>query len=161
MTPVVSVIIPAFQALGTIDRAVASIQTAGLPLSEVQIIITPYDGQSYEFLNTQYKNITIVASDTIQSGAGPTRNRALRQQKAIILPSWMPTTLGRKIISPQFCHWHKTLELRSDPHLFWNGGEKSCDCQQAMRNQRFHALISPALVPAFILWSHAHRPARL
>ena len=81
MTPIVSVIIPAFQALGTIDSAVASIQTAGLPLSQVQIIIAPDDGQSYEFLNTQYKNITIVASDTIQSGAGPTRNRALRAAK--------------------------------------------------------------------------------
>ncbi|MGY9010961.1 MAG: glycosyltransferase family 2 protein [Rhodobacterales bacterium] len=81
MIPVVSVIIPVFQALGTIDRAVASIQTAGLPLSQVQIIIAPDDGQSYEFLNTQYKNITIVASDTFQSGAGPTRNRALQAAK--------------------------------------------------------------------------------
>ena len=81
MIPVVSVIIPVFQALGTIDRAVASIQTAGLPLSQVQIIIAPDDGQSYEFLKTQYKNITIVASDTFQSGAGPTRNRALQAAK--------------------------------------------------------------------------------
>jgi len=81
MTPVVSVIIPAFQALGTIDRAVTSIKTAGLPLSQVQIIIAPDDGQSYEFLNTQYKNITIMVSDTIQSGAGPTRNRALQAAK--------------------------------------------------------------------------------
>ena len=81
MIPVVSVIIPVFQALGTIDRAVASIQTAGLPLSQVQIIIAPDDGQSYEFLKTQFKNITIVASDTFQSGAGPTRNRALQAAK--------------------------------------------------------------------------------
>jgi glycosyltransferase involved in cell wall biosynthesis len=81
MTLVVSVVIPAFQAVKTIDRALASIQTAGLPLSKVQIIIAPDDGQSYNFLNTRYESMTFVASDTIRSGAGATRNRALQAAK--------------------------------------------------------------------------------
>ena len=73
----VSVIIPAFKAQATIGRAVASIQKAGIPMHQIQIIIAPDDRQDYGFLSCQTKSLTFVQSDAIGSGAGPSRNRAL------------------------------------------------------------------------------------
>ena len=82
MTPLISVIIPAYHAQKTIKRAIASVRSAGLPMAQLQIVIAPDDGQGYEFLAGQGDNITFATSAVVHSGAGPTRNRALRAATA-------------------------------------------------------------------------------
>ena len=49
MTPLISVIKPAYHAQKTIKRAIDSVRSAGLPMAQLQIVIAPDDGQGYEF----------------------------------------------------------------------------------------------------------------
>ena len=82
MTPLISVIKPAYHAQKTIKRAIDSVRSAGLPMAQLQIVIAPDDGQGYEFLAGQGDNITSATSAVIRSGTGPTSNRALQAATA-------------------------------------------------------------------------------
>ena len=94
----VSVIIPAFKAQATIGRAVASIQKAGIPMNQIQIVVAPDDKQDYGFLSCQTKSLTFVPSHAIGSGAGPSAIVLYLPQQATTSRFWMLMTLGSQDI---------------------------------------------------------------
>ena len=75
--PLVSVIIPAYRAAGSLPAALASISVSGLEPSMLEVVIAPDDGQAYAGLKTHGMALTICAGSFNATGAGPARNRAL------------------------------------------------------------------------------------
>lgn len=75
--PLVSVIIPAFRASSTLPAALSSIARSGLPPEQVEVVIAPDDGQSYDDLPDLGLRITRCATHHMATGAGPARNRAI------------------------------------------------------------------------------------
>ena len=75
----VSVIIPLFEAQATLPRALASVRKAGLDLSEIEIILASDDGESYDAFAPSDISHRLTEIGPVQSGPGPTRNRALVQ----------------------------------------------------------------------------------
>jgi hypothetical protein len=75
--PLVSVLIPAFQAGGTLPAALASIAGSGLPPDRIEVVIAPDDGQGYDDLPDHGLTLTRCATHHTATGAGPARNRAI------------------------------------------------------------------------------------
>lgn len=80
--PLVSVIIPAYRAAGSLPAALASISVSGLEPSMLEVVIAPDDGQAYAGLKTHGMALTICAGSFNATGAGPARNRALAVARA-------------------------------------------------------------------------------
>lgn len=75
--PLVSVIIPAYKARATLSAALASIASSGLPEDQIEVVIAPDDGDSYEGLPDHGLPLVRCARHHIATGAGPARNRAI------------------------------------------------------------------------------------
>ncbi|QOL82954.1 glycosyltransferase family 2 protein [Pseudooceanicola spongiae] len=97
--PYVSVIIPAYQAMGTLPAALASIRLSGLPTDQIEVIIASDDGQDYA---TRFSDsmLSFTPPGPLRSGAGPTRNRALAQAQGSFIAfldaddTWAPGYLA-------------------------------------------------------------------
>jgi hypothetical protein len=80
--PLVSVVIPAFQAGSTLPAALASIAASGLPPARIEVVIAPDDGQGYDDLPDLGLRLTRCATHHMATGAGPARNRAIARATA-------------------------------------------------------------------------------
>jgi glycosyltransferase involved in cell wall biosynthesis len=76
-TPLVSVIIPCFQAEATLRRAVASLVDQKWCKDDLEIILSVDDGRDYAWVARLWPNITICKSFSRGTGPGPTRNRGI------------------------------------------------------------------------------------
>lgn len=83
--PLVSVVIPAFQASSTLPAALASIAASGLPPERVEVVIAPDDGQGYDDLPDLGLRLIRCARHHMATGAGPARNRAIARSKAPVI----------------------------------------------------------------------------
>lgn len=75
--PRVSVIIPAYRARGTLPAALWSVAASGLPPDQVEVVIAPDDGDSYDDLPEHGLRLTRCDHHHVATGAGPARNRGL------------------------------------------------------------------------------------
>ena len=75
--PLVSVVIPAFQAQASLPAALASIAASGLPPERIEVVLAPDDGQRYSDLPEHGLRLVRCAHHHIATGAGPARNRAI------------------------------------------------------------------------------------
>ena len=81
-TPEVSVIIPAFKAYKTLERAINSIRNQIFPYEKIEIIISVDDGLLYDEFKKLDGNIKLLkASGKIMTGAGQARNRGIKVAK--------------------------------------------------------------------------------
>ncbi|MGX0976186.1 hypothetical protein ACSSVY_001900 [Roseovarius sp. MBR-51] len=83
--PLVSVIIPAFQAGSTLPAALASIAASGLPPERIEVVIASDDGQGYDDLPDLGLRVTRCATHHMATGAGPARNRAIARASASMI----------------------------------------------------------------------------
>ncbi|SEL38735.1 Glycosyl transferase family 2 [Roseovarius azorensis] len=99
-TPLVSVVIPAFQAGETLRTALASVAAAGLPPERVEVVIAPDDGQGYDDLPDHGLTLTRCATHHMATGAGPARNRAIARARGAFIAfldaddTWAPGYLA-------------------------------------------------------------------
>ena len=77
--PLVTVIVPAFEAQATIDRCVRSLGQTALAPGDLEILVEPDDGMAYDWLEAGDARISVARPDLRRSGPGPTRNPALRR----------------------------------------------------------------------------------
>lgn len=77
MQPVVSVIIPAFQAQRHLGAAVKSVRACGLDSEVVEIVIVSDDGSRYDAFDDGQGPFLFPAPGPVRSGVGPARNRGL------------------------------------------------------------------------------------
>jgi glycosyltransferase involved in cell wall biosynthesis len=77
--PLVSVIVPAFAAQATILRCLRSLSVTTLGRHEVEVLVEPDDGGSYDGLDSAGLPVKVARTSIVKSGPGPTRNRALRR----------------------------------------------------------------------------------
>lgn len=75
--PLVSVILPAFQATDTIARACRSVESCGLDPALVELVIASDDGTDYAPLVPPGPRQLFCAPGPVASGVGPARNRAM------------------------------------------------------------------------------------
>ena len=81
-TPEVSVIIPAFKAYKTLERAINSIRNQIFPYEKIEIIISVDDGLLYDEFKKLDRNIKLLRpSGKIMTGAGQARNRGIKVAK--------------------------------------------------------------------------------
>lgn len=93
--PAVSVLIPAYRATETIQRAVQSVFAAGLPAERVEIIVASDDAEDYAPLLAGYPSLVFTAPGPKRTGAAPARNRALAMARGTyILPLDADDTLA-------------------------------------------------------------------
>ena len=77
--PLVSVIVPAFEAQATIEQCVRSLEKTALAPDDLEILVEPDDGDDYGWLQSGGAKVRVAPPGLIGSGPGPTRNRALRR----------------------------------------------------------------------------------
>ena len=70
-------VIPAHQARATLGDALASVAVSGLPVGQLEVVIAPDDGDSYDDVPDFGMQLTRCAAHHIATGAGAARNRAL------------------------------------------------------------------------------------
>jgi len=81
MTPVVSIVVPAYRAQTTIRRTLASVAFCGLERSAVEIVIASDDGYDYAALLGRPDHIRYAPVGSVRTGAGAARNRALAEAR--------------------------------------------------------------------------------
>ena len=79
--PLVSVIVPAFQAQATINRCIQSLRATALAPGDWEILIESDDGTAYDWVAQGQPQIKAAQGQAIRTGPGPTRNRALLRAK--------------------------------------------------------------------------------
>lgn len=100
MNPRVSVIVPAFNAFGTLARGLESVARCGLPGEAVEIVIAPDDGADYARFARGWGRRKVLPPGPVRSGAGPARNRALAAASGAFIAfldaddSWEPGYLA-------------------------------------------------------------------
>lgn len=102
--PEVSVIIPAYHAQDTIQRALDAVRHAGLPLSEVEIALAPDDGHDYTPSIPRDMIFTQAGIGPVATGVGAARNRAIEASSGRFLafldaddtwePGYLASALG-------------------------------------------------------------------
>ena len=101
--PEVSVIIPAYHAQDTIRRALDVVSTAGIPLSDVEIVISPDDGEDYAPFVPSDMRLTQASIGPIATGVGAARNRAVQASSGRFVAfldaddSWEPGYLASSL----------------------------------------------------------------
>ncbi|MDT8327585.1 MAG: glycosyltransferase [Roseovarius sp.] len=100
MAPLVSVVIPAHKAAGSLPAALASVARSGLPLDQIEVVIAPDDGHGYDDLPDYGLSIHRCDPHHNATGAGPARNRALARARGQIIAfldaddTWQPGYLA-------------------------------------------------------------------
>lgn len=79
--PVVSVIVPAFEAQATIKRCIRSLGVSALQGGAVEILVESDDGSSYDWVAAEGAQVKPSLATVARTGPGPTRNRALRRAR--------------------------------------------------------------------------------
>ncbi len=79
--PVVSVIVPAFRAGATLDRAIRSALAGGLAEEDVEILVESDDGGDYAEAAALSPAVRVGVTGAVASGVGPARNRAMARAR--------------------------------------------------------------------------------
>lgn len=79
--PLVSVVIPAFEARATLPAALKSVAASGLPPDRIEVVLAPDDGQGYDGLPDLGLRLVRCTTQHIATGAGPARNRAIARAR--------------------------------------------------------------------------------
>ena len=96
--PLVSVIVPAFEAQATIEHCVRSLEQTALAPGALEILVEPDDAGDYRWLKSDAATLRVAAPGLVGSGPGPTRNRALRRA----LGAWITYVDADDYVAPGY-----------------------------------------------------------
>lgn len=105
MQPLVSVVIPAFRAQGTVVRAVQSVLAGGLAEAELEVLVESDDGDGYPQVAALSPTVRVGVTGAVGSGVGTTRNRAMTRARGhwlafvdaddTVAPGWLAALLSQ------------------------------------------------------------------
>jgi glycosyltransferase involved in cell wall biosynthesis len=164
--PLVSVIIPAYKATGSLPAALESIAQSGLPIDQIDVVIAPDDGHDYADLRDHGLSIQRCDSHHIATGAEPARNRALARARGQLIAfldaddTWQPGYLATLAPLAQrhgaaFGQTRITLQSETILHLPACKSDSLTIVDIGHTGASFHPLADYALVGLF-----SNRPAQ-
>jgi len=141
--PLVSIIVPAFEAQATIARCLQSLEQTALAPGDLEILVEPDDGGDYSWLQSDRAVMRVAAPGLVGSGPGPTRNRALRRA----LGEWITYVDADDYVAPGYIDALVACALRD--------GAALAQTQIAQGDARLLHFGAPGMALAFSDWSRS------